>query len=177
MMQEKKEYKGDPLAEVEAILRGEALPPPVPAGRKSSPPGAGDEAVNEDVPLTAEDREDIPGTAEEKEERELTPEEKVAEMFALAGEPKRKKKSGTGLSSLGAEVFILEFISVFIYFLSLRASVPDLVVLLAVLMPVIVGIGVRVLKQQLTLKEAVSKCKLHIALTSFFLLCIILSAI
>ena len=168
IMQQNKmpDMSSDPLAAVESILRGETAPPPVPTAKPAEK-----EAVHaENAAVPAED--------EEKAELPMTAEEKVAEMLAMADSGKhRKKNKGFSLSSVAAEVLILEFISVFVYFLSLRVHIPDSIVLLAVLMPVIVGIGARMAKQQLTLREAASKCRLHIILTCFVLVCIILCSI
>ena len=55
------------------------------------------------------------------------------------------------------------------------AESPSFFSLFAVLLPVIVGIGYRVVKQQIPLLEAISKCKLHIGATVFFFICIIFS--
>ncbi|MCR5601566.1 MAG: hypothetical protein K6G33_12585 [Ruminococcus sp.] len=102
--------------------------------------------------------------------------DRVAEMFdkAIAANGKRKK-SGSDMSSASMEIIVLEVISILFFIFSINSSLPEVVSLIAVFMPAIVGIISRMLLQQLTLKDAVSKCKLHIAVTFLFLMIAVMS--
>lgn len=102
--------------------------------------------------------------------------DRVAEMFdkAIAANGKRKKSS-SDMSSASMEIIVLEVISILFFIFSMNSSLPEVVSLIAVFMPAIVGIFSRMLLQQLTLKDAVSKCKLHIAVTFLFLMIAVMS--
>ncbi len=100
--------------------------------------------------------------------------EKAAEIFAIAGAQEKSSKKN-GLSSLVKELVILEFISLIIFIFSLANDLPGGLSLFAVFMPVIAGIGYRMFFRQLSLQEAVSKCRPHIVLSCLFFLCALLS--
>lgn len=110
----------------------------------------------------------------EQQEKNKTAEDRLAEIFAAAEAQKNSLKKGR-FGSLVTEILILELISLFLFFVTMNNESPSFFSLFAVLMPAIVGIGYRVVKQQLPLIEAISKCKLHIGATVFFFLCIIFS--
>lgn len=112
-------------------------------------------------------------TAEQQEKNKIA-EDRLAEIFAAAEATKNSSKKGR-FGSLVTEIVILEFISLFLFFITMNKESPSFFSLFAVLLPVIVGIGYRVVKQQLPLLEAISRCKLHIGATVFFFLCIIFS--
>lgn len=115
-----------------------------------------------------------PAETAEQQEKNKTAEDKLAEIFAAAEAQKNSSKKGR-FGSLVTEILILEVVSLFLFFITMNKEAPSFFSLFTVLLPVIVGIGYRVLKQQLTLLEAISRCKLHIAATVFFFLCIIFS--
>lgn len=100
--------------------------------------------------------------------------EKAAEIFARAG-TEEKAAGKSALSSLVTELVILEIISLIIFIFSLVNDLPGVLSLFAVFMPVIAGIGYRVLGRQLSLQEAVSKCRPHIILSCLFFVCALLS--
>ena len=110
----------------------------------------------------------------EQQEKNKTAEDKLEKIFAAAEVEKESLKKSS-FSSLVTEIFVLEFISLVLFFITMRSEMASGISLIAVLLPVIVGVGYRVVKQQLTLLEAVSRCKLHIGVTCFFFLCIIFS--
>lgn len=110
----------------------------------------------------------------EQQEKNKTAEDKLEKIFAAAEVEKASSKKSS-FSALVTEIFVLEFISLLLFFITMRSEMASGISLIAVLLPVIVGVGYRVLKQQLTLLEAISGCKLHIGVTCFFFLCIILS--
>lgn len=107
-----------------------------------------------------------------------TPEEKVAAMFAQASASNHHGKSKSyNLSATGTEVMILEFISLFIFFMCMNSPMFETFSFLAVMMPPIVGIASRILRHGLTLSEAVSKCKLHIFVAILFFIIIFLTVV
>ena len=112
-------------------------------------------------------------TAEQQEKNKIA-EDRLAEIFAAAEAQKNSSKKGS-FGSVVTEIVILESISLFLFFITMNAESPSFLSLFAVLLPVIVGIGYRVVKQQIPLLEAISKCKLHIGATVFFFICIIFS--
>lgn len=111
--------------------------------------------------------------------QELTPEEaedKVAKMFAVASaKSPRLKSKGAGSSGLGLELAILESLSLFLFIASMSSGVPGPMTPAVILMPVPLGVGYRMLTQQMNLLEALSKCKAHIFIAAFFYLCLLLS--
>ena len=111
------------------------------------------------------------------DEKKLSPqeaEEKIAEILTLASNSQKIKEKGT-LSSLVFELTVLELLSFFLFFASMSSGVPGPLTPIAILLPVIVGIGIRVFRQQLTLREAVSNCKPHLILCAFFYICLLFS--
>ena len=109
----------------------------------------------------------------EQQEKNRKAEAKLEELFSAA-EAEKNSLQKDSFSSLVMEVVILEAVSLVLFFITMHFEM-DVLSLFAVLLPVIAGIGYRVLKHQLSLLEAVSKCKLHIAATAFIFICIIAS--
>lgn len=104
--------------------------------------------------------------------------DRVSEMFDMAIASNGKvKKSGSTTSTAGLEVIVLEIFSILFFIFTLNSNLPEIVSLIAVFMPAIVGILSKMLFQQLTLKDAASKSKLHIALTFLFLVVVIMSLV
>ena len=132
-------------------------------------------AVKENIEKKDDDSTENPVSAEPKNKQEEA-EEKVAAMFAdaAAQNPHGKSKGGR-LPDLGTEIVILEFISIIMFFTGQKYDETGVISLFAVLMPTFVGIGYRILFRQLTLQESFSKCKLHIFITCFFFICIMMS--
>lgn len=103
-----------------------------------------------------------------------TAEDKLDALFADAQAQNANEKKGGDLARLVTEVMILEFIGLFILFAALHSSVPGFSIV-GVIMPATVGILYRMYAKQLTLMEAVSKCKLHIFISLFIFVCAMLS--
>ena len=111
------------------------------------------------------------------DEKKLSPqeaEEKIAEILTLASNSQKSKEKGT-LSSLVFELTGLELLSFFLFFASMPSGVPGPLTPIAILLPVIAGIGIRIFRRQLTLREAVSNCKPHLILCAFFYICLLFS--
>lgn len=102
--------------------------------------------------------------------------DKAAAILSFEGGSKEGLKHKNGAAYLALELLILEIIAFILFFATYRSEIFGGLGLVAMLMPAIVGILMRMFKDQLSLKEAVSKCKLHIGLSCFFLVCIMLSA-
>lgn len=103
-------------------------------------------------------------------------EERAAAILEFEGSKKEGVKQRNGAAYLAIELLILEIIAFFLFFATFRSEEWGGVGLIAMLMPAIVGILMRMFRDQLSLKDAVSKCKLHIILSCFFLVCVMLSA-
>ena len=101
-------------------------------------------------------------------------EDKLDALFANAAAQDSTAKKGGNFGMLVTEVLILEFIGIFILFMALNSSVPGFSII-GVLMPATVGILYRMYAKQLTLMEAISKCKLHIFISIFIFVCAMLS--
>ena len=114
-----------------------------------------------------------PAETAEQQEKNRNAEARLEEIFSAAAAEKDSLNKDS-FSSLVMEVVILEAVSLVLFFITMHYEM-DAISLLAVLLPVIAGIGYRVVRRQFTLKEAASKCKLHIAVTIFFFICIIAS--
>jgi Flp pilus assembly protein TadB len=100
-------------------------------------------------------------------------EEQAAAILSFEpSQDKSDKKQGS--SGIGVEIVILLIISLLLFFVCMHAKL-DWLALVAVFLPAIYGILSRLLFRQLSLKEAVSKSKLHIFISCFFMLCAILS--
>ena len=102
--------------------------------------------------------------------------DKAAAILSFEGGSKEDIKHKNGAAYLALELIILEIIAFMLFFATFRSEEWGGVGLIAMLMPAIVGILMRMFKDQLSLKESVSKCKLHIGLSCLFLVCIMLSA-
>ena len=117
-------------------------------------------------------------SAAEQSENTLTPqeaEEKIAEIFALAGNSQKNSKKMSGISGIAYELTVLELLSFSLFLASMASGGPGPFTLIAILLPVIVGVGDRVLRKQYSLLEALSKCKPHIILSALFYICLLLS--
>ncbi|WP_455528986.1 hypothetical protein [Ruminococcus sp.] len=114
-----------------------------------------------------------PAENDEQQEKNRNAEARLEELFSAA-EAERNSLYKDSFASLVMEVVVLEAVSLVLFFITMHYEM-DVLSLFAVLLPVIAGIGYRVVKHQLTLMEAVSKCKLHIAATVFIFICIIAS--
>ena len=111
--------------------------------------------------------------SDEKEKLEAA-DKKLTELFAYADAEKNAGKK-SGLSMLVREVMILELISMVLFFICMTSELPGPLSLFAILLPVIWGIGYRVYRKGMPLREAISKCKLHIVFFCFFFMCILMS--
>ncbi|MBO4494150.1 MAG: hypothetical protein J5724_07170 [Ruminococcus sp.] len=100
---------------------------------------------------------------------------KLTELFAYADAEKTMGGKKNSFSLLVREVMILELISMVLFFICMSAELPGPLSFFAVLLPVIWGIGYRVYSKGMPLREAISKCKLHIVFFCFFFMCILLS--
>lgn len=103
-------------------------------------------------------------------------ENKAAAILAFEGSKAEGAKHKNGAAYLALELIILEIIAFILFFATFRSEEWGGVGLIAMLMPAIAGILMRMFKDQLSLRESVSKCKLHIILSCFFLVCVMLSA-
>ena len=117
---------------------------------------------------------EAPEGSAEKEKLE-TADKKLTELFAYADAEKMSAGKKNSLSLLVREVMILEIISMVLFFICMAAELPGPLSFFAVLLPVIWGIGYRVYSKDMPLREAISKCKLHIVFFCFFFVCILLS--
>ena len=103
--------------------------------------------------------------------------DKVAEMISSASAANELEKKKPKLSDSSGEIVLLEFISFIIFIVTYNSNVPEIIPLIAVFLPVIAGIGGRILLHRLTLREAAAKCRMHIIITCFFFVCITLSLV
>lgn len=102
--------------------------------------------------------------------------DKAAAILSFEGGKKEGVKHRNGAAYLALELIILEIIAFILFFATFRSEDWGGLGLIALLMPAIVGILMRMFKDQLSFKEAVMKCKPHIGLSCFFLVCVMLSA-
>ena len=103
-------------------------------------------------------------------------EERAAAILSFEGSSKEGVKHKSGAAYLAIELLILEIIAFILFFATYSSESLGGLGLIAMLMPAIVGILIRMFRDQLSLMEAVSKCKFHIILSCFFLVCVMLSA-
>ncbi|MBR6394248.1 MAG: hypothetical protein IKS13_05460 [Ruminococcus sp.] len=112
-------------------------------------------------------------------ESELKPDEaekKIAELFAVASTQNPHSKSkGSNLSDTSLEIIILELISILLFAAARNSDTLWVFSPVAIFLPVLLGIGYRIYRYQYTLKEAASRCKLHMVISAFFYICVILS--
>lgn len=118
-------------------------------------------------------RELFAGKADEKQDPPKLSDDKFDAIFADARMRSSMEKKNAG-TVLATEVVIMEFISLFLFFIAMNSENP-VFSLIAVLLPVFAGIGYRLFAKQMSLKEAASKCKLHIFISVFNLVCAMLS--
>ena len=107
----------------------------------------------------------------EKDNTEKTAEEKLAELFASSSSENKKQGS---FASLVKEITALECVSLLLFVLTMNSQMEG-IALFAILLPALLGISYRIVKKQLSLREAVSQCRLHIILSCFSFICVILS--
>ncbi|MBR4626338.1 MAG: hypothetical protein IKO47_01290 [Ruminococcus sp.] len=153
------------LREIEHTSDKDSIKPVLPAEEAVSAEKTSDETI-EEISVHSE----IP-------DHELTPEEaeeKVAEMLAVAQTSKRSSKS-RGMSGEASEIILLELISFSLFFICIKSRKLLDFAPAAIFLPVIIGIGYRLVFRQLTLKEAASRCKPHMILSAFFYLMLLLS--
>lgn len=103
-------------------------------------------------------------------------EKRMEALFALASSqnPRGKSKTST-ISPKALEVLGLEIASIILFFMTMNKGLPSAFSPIAILLPAIAGICYRLIKEKLSLRDAVSECKPHIALSAFFLFCVLLS--
>ncbi|HNZ98524.1 hypothetical protein [Ruminococcus sp.] len=111
--------------------------------------------------------------AEQNKPAQETSDDRIDAMFADA-RLQGSMKDDNSATYLATEVVILEFVSLFLFFMAMKSEMPGFS-LIAVLLPIIAGILYRMFAKQLTLREAVSKCKLHIFISVFNFVCAMLS--
>ena len=122
---------------------------------------------------------DAIGSREEKappKDKLTEAEEKAAAILEFEGSQKAGAEQKSSAAYLAVELLVLEIIAFLLFFATFRSEEWGGVGLIAMLMPAIVGILMRMFRDQLSLKEAVSKCKFHIFLSLFFLVCVMLTA-
>ncbi|WP_298531673.1 hypothetical protein [uncultured Ruminococcus sp.] len=112
-------------------------------------------------------------------EKEYTPEEaeeKIAKVFAAASAQQAKSKAKSSpMSMIGLELALLESLSFFLFIASMRSGIPGPFSPVAIFLPIIIGMGYRMIFQQLNLFEAASKCKPHIIIAVFFYVCLLIT--
>jgi len=124
-----------------------------------------------------DDSDDTFGLSELTEQK-LTPEEaeeKIASVFAAASAKNPNKSKGSSTSAFGLELALLESLSFFLFIASMRSGIPGAFSPVAIFLPVILGVGYRMICHQFSLLEALSKCKPHIFISAFFYLCLLIS--
>lgn len=133
--------------------------------------------VTEDMGEEAAPDGELPVQEEEISDSLRNAKEQAAEILSYGTGPAAKKKRNkkSAYESAATEIVILEFISLGLFFLSLKDGIPTGFSLFAVFLPALAGIGSRLFLKQLSLKEAVLKCKWHIILTIAIFICIVLS--
>lgn len=180
-MAKKKEVR-DQMAELRKIIPEEILSTVKLPGNenadKDSAPLSVKNSQEEETTFQYNNEAD-PSTEVQTEKEGQSPEDKVAEMFAGAASlPRHHGKTTVHDSSYSMEeVLLLEAIALFFFFLCMKSDLPSVFSLVAVLIPAIAGITYRVSRGQLTLREAVSRCKTHIFISVFNFICIILSTV
>ena len=148
----------------------EIIPEPVEEALQNAP----DEATASPEPKL---KDAINGEKSQPHKDSLTEaEEEASAILEFNGSNNSDGKAKNTVSYLAVELLILEIIAFIIFFATFRSEEWGGVGLIAMLMPAIVGILIRMFKDQLSLKEAVSKCKVHIGVSCLFLVCIMLSA-
>ena len=115
-----------------------------------------------------------PSDDTEKNDKIREAEKKLDELLASSGYQDDAQKKSKSFALLVWEIIALEFFSILLFILTMNSEMQGLS-LFAILMPALVGIGYRIIKKQLSLREAASECKLHIIISCFFFLCVILS--
>ena len=165
-----------PQQEKEADIQPveQAVPEIIPEPVEKAPKNKLDEAM---ASLDPRLKSAINGGENETPKDSLTEaKDKAAAILSFEGGSKEDIKHKNGAAYLALELIILEIIAFMLFFATFRSEEWGGVGLIAMLMPAIVGILMRMFKDQLSLKESVSKCKLHIGLSCLFLVCIMLSA-
>lgn len=76
---------------------------------------------------------------------------------------------------LGVEIIILEVIAFFLFFVTFHSETLGGISIFAMLLPAIFGILYRMFRHQISFKDAVMKCRLHIGISCLFLVCVMLS--
>ena len=106
---------------------------------------------------------------------ELSPEEAEMKVDMIFAEALASETQTKGSSIPAGEVAVLAFFSFFLFLFSMSSGSPGPLSLIAILLPVLFGMGYRVLKKRMSLREAASKCRIHIFITVFFYICVLLS--
>ncbi|MBR0512393.1 MAG: hypothetical protein IJJ81_07475 [Ruminococcus sp.] len=132
------------------------------------------EEISEEMTVEDTPEEEIPEddgkTASLKEA-----ENQAAAILAFDGS-KSSGKEKSPVSYLAVEIIALEFLAFFLFFVTYSSEDFGGLGLIAMLLPPIIGILYRMFRYQLSLKEAFMKCRIHIVISCFFLVCIMLSA-
>lgn len=165
----------DTMAEEIAEAVSETAPEEIPEHISEAPTGKLDEAP---AALDPKLRDAIGCDGEKApvKDKLTEAEEKAAAILEFEGSHKAGVEQKSSAAYLAVELLVLEIIAFLLFFATFRSEEWGGVGLIAMLMPAIVGILMRMFRDQLSLKEAVSKCKFHIFLSLFFLICVMLTA-
>ena len=173
--EEKPAETADTMAEEVAEAVSETAPEEIPEHISEAPTGKLDEAPAALDP-TLRDAIGCDGEKAPVKDKLTEAEEKAAAILEFEGSHKAGVEQKSSAAYLAVELLVLEIIAFLLFFATFRSEEWGGVGLIAMLMPAIVGILMRMFRDQLSLKEAVSKCKFHIFLSLFFLICVMLTA-
>ncbi|MCR4639065.1 hypothetical protein [Ruminococcus sp.] len=101
-------------------------------------------------------------------------EDKAASILSFDGAASSGKPKNS-IAYLGIEIIALECAAFFLFFATFHSETLGGVSLIFMLLPAVFGILYRMFKYQIGFKDAVSKCKIHIGISCFFLVCVMLS--
>lgn len=165
----------DIIREYEPLMKGKPLPPMMQPQPKKSEKIEKSELIG-NITETIEPpvhEEILPASidSEHKDEYKEAQEKAAAILnFTASADKSTKVKSET--SAVAMELIVLEIISIMLFLVSMNSMSGGILSFIAVILPVMVGVGYRILAKQLSLREAVSKCKLHIVISCILFVCI-----
>ena len=169
------------IREYEPLMKGKPLPPSVTKPESENIDKTEVMSVNSNITESVEppvQEEILPASIDDEHIDEYKEaKEKAAAILNFTAPADKSDKNKSETSAVAMELMVLEIISIMLFIVSMSSMSGGPLSFIAVILPVMVGVGYRMLAKQLSLREAVSKCKLHIVISCILFVCIALAMV